>query len=113
MLKPMNRLLSSMQAFACSTGAIDVGGVMAQVKELALQVLPVELVAASAEPAPAAEEALPALETHQVRSWLGRDDLSSQDLSSQDIQCDDQLSKRHWQHIYSCGHPHVSCPWAA
>ena len=58
-----------MQAFACSTGAVDVRRVLMQVKELALQVLPVEFVAASAEPAPA-EEALPVLETRQVRSWL-------------------------------------------
>ena len=62
-----------MQAVACSTDADDVGGVLAQVKELALQVLPVALVAASAEPAPAAEEALPALETHQVCTRLRRD----------------------------------------
>ena len=66
-----------MQAVACSTDTGDVGGVLAQVKELALQVLPVALVAASAEPAPAAEEALPALETHQVRSWLGHNDHTS------------------------------------
>ena len=70
MLMSLNRLWGSMQAFACGVDAVDVGDVLAQVKELALQVLPVDFVAASAEPVPAAEEALPALETHQVRSWL-------------------------------------------
>ena len=41
--------------------------VLAQVKELAAQVLPVELVALSTEPAPQPDEALPPAETHQVR----------------------------------------------
>ena len=79
MLTPVKGLSSFTQAVACSSGADDVDGVLAQVKELALQVLPVALVAASAEPASAAEEALPALETHQVRSWLGHNDRTSRD----------------------------------
>ena len=74
---PVDRLWCSLGAVACSTDPVDIGGVLAQVKELALQVLPVALVAASAEPAPAAEEALPALETHQVRSWPGHDKCTS------------------------------------
>ena len=41
--------------------------VLAQVKELAAQVLAVELVALSTEPAPQPDEALPPAETHQVR----------------------------------------------
>ena len=40
---------------------------LAQVKDLAAQVLPLEMVALSTEPAPHADEALPPAETHQVR----------------------------------------------
>ncbi|CAK0739108.1 hypothetical protein CVIRNUC_001137 [Coccomyxa viridis] len=53
------------EVLLAATGACS-SSLLAQVKELALQVLPVALVAASAEPASAAEEALPALETHQA-----------------------------------------------
>ena len=40
---------------------------LAQVKELAAQVLPLEMVALSSEPAPHPDEALPPAETHQVQ----------------------------------------------
>lgn len=43
-------------------------GLLAQVKDLAAQVLPLEMVALSSEPAPHPDEALPPAETHQVRS---------------------------------------------
>ena len=42
-------------------------GILVQVKDLAAQVLPLEMVALSTEPAPHADEALPPAETHQVR----------------------------------------------
>ena len=50
--------------------AAEMDGIVMQVKELAAQVLPVELAALSAEPPRPADEALPALETHQVRCRL-------------------------------------------
>lgn len=40
---------------------------LAQVKDLAAQVLPLGLLALSTEPVPHADEALPPAETHQVQ----------------------------------------------